>query len=59
MFTNKDKERVVSPTGSIAITVIVLTVLQKNTYPKIKLPDIFLGDRKKFKVYEAQCRMYL
>jgi hypothetical protein len=25
----------------------------------MEAPDIFTGDRKKFKAYEAQCRMYL
>jgi hypothetical protein len=57
MSTSKGKERVSSPTGSI--TVVISTVLQKDIYFRVKSSDTFLGDRKKFKVYEAQCRMYL
>jgi hypothetical protein len=59
MFTNKGKKRVISLTGSITATVVASMVLQKDTYLRIKAPDTFLGDRKKFKIYEAQCRMYL
>jgi hypothetical protein len=57
MSTNKGKERASSLTGSTIITVTASTVLQKNTYPRMELPDIFLGDRKKFKTYETQCRI--
>jgi hypothetical protein len=56
----KGKERAFSPTDSITIAVItVITVLTKDTYPRITKSDTFSGDRKKFKVYEAQCRIYL
>jgi hypothetical protein len=58
MFTSKGKERVPSPTGNIT-TAVIFTVQTKDTYPKVKIPDIFSGDRKKFKTYEAQYRMYL
>jgi hypothetical protein len=53
MFTNKDKKRVISLTGNTIVTVTASTVLQKDTYLRIKSPDIFSGDRKKFKAYEA------
>jgi hypothetical protein len=56
----KGKERVISLTGSInTVAIAATTVLIKDTYPRIIEPDTFSGDRKKFKVYEAQCRMYL
>jgi hypothetical protein len=59
MFINKDKERASNPTGNIIITTIMSPVQAKNIYFKIKVPDTFIGDRKKFKVYEIQYRMYL
>jgi hypothetical protein len=59
MFINKNKKRAVSLTGSIIVTVIISTILTKDIFPKIKVSDIFFGDRKKFKTYELQCRMYL
>jgi hypothetical protein len=59
MFISKGKERAASLMGSIIITVAIPTVLIKDTFPRVKVPDIFFGDRKKFKVYESQCRMYL
>jgi hypothetical protein len=59
MFINKGKERVINPTGSITAIAIILTVQAKNTYLKVKILDTFSDDRKKFKTYEAQCRMYL
>ena len=59
MFTAKGKERAVSLTGSTIITVTILTVLIKNIFLRMKVPDSFSGDRKKFKAYELQCRMYL
>jgi hypothetical protein len=31
----------------------------KNIYSKIEASDTFTGDRKKFKAYEVQYRMYL
>jgi hypothetical protein len=45
--------------GSIIITAAILTVLTKNTFSKVKVPNTFSDDRKKFKVYELQCRIYL
>jgi hypothetical protein len=60
MFTSKGKERAFSLTGSITTAIIIMTtVLTKDTYSRIVKPDIFSGDRKKFKTYETQCRMYL
>jgi hypothetical protein len=59
MSISKDKERASSPTGNIIIAAIISSVQAKDIYSKVKVPDIFTGDRKKFKVYETQCRMYL
>jgi hypothetical protein len=59
MFISKDKERAPNLTGNTIITTIISTVQAKNTYLRIKILNTFLGDRKKFKVYEAQCRIYL
>jgi hypothetical protein len=59
MFISKGKKRVPSLIGNIIITAAVPTVLQKDIYFKMKLPDTFSGDRKKFKIYETQCRIYL
>jgi hypothetical protein len=59
MSTGKGKERAFSPTGNTIITTAVPTVLQKDIYSKVKIPDAFTDDRKKFKVYETQCRIYL
>jgi hypothetical protein len=60
MSTSKGKERVASLTGSIIIIIVAaLTILTKDTFFKIKLSDTFSGDRKKFKAYELQSRMYL
>jgi hypothetical protein len=28
-------------------------VQAKDTYPRVEIPDIFIGDRKKFKAYET------
>jgi hypothetical protein len=56
----KGKKRVSSLTGStITAAITATTVLTKDTYLKIIEPDTFSGDRKKFKAYETQCRMYL
>jgi hypothetical protein len=52
MSISKGKERAASLTGNIIITAIILTVLIKNTFPKMKVPDTFSDDRKKFKAYE-------
>jgi hypothetical protein len=52
MSTSKNKERAANLTGNTIITVTVPTVLIKNIFPKIKISNIFSGDRKKFKAYE-------
>ena len=31
----------------------------KDVYPKIHIPDLFYGDRKKFKAYCNQVRLYI
>jgi hypothetical protein len=49
-------KRAVSPTGSI---VTFVTGNKKDIYPKIAVPDLFYGDRKKFKAYYTQVRLYL
>jgi hypothetical protein len=59
MFINKDKERASNLTGSIIIITTVSTVQAKDIYLRIEVLNTFLGDRKKFKIYEAQYRMYL
>jgi hypothetical protein len=32
---------------------------EKDVYPKIHTPDLFYGDRKKFKAYCNQVRLYI
>jgi hypothetical protein len=32
---------------------------KKDTYPKVAVPDLFYKDRKKFKAYCTQVRLYL
>jgi hypothetical protein len=59
MSINKDKERAPSPTGSITVATVISPVQAKNTYPKVKIPDTFTSNRKKFKTYETQYRIYL
>jgi hypothetical protein len=59
MSISKGKERVFNLTGSIIITAAVSTVLTKDTFFRVKLSDIFSSNRKKFKAYELQSRMYL
>jgi hypothetical protein len=59
MFIAKGKKRAASLTGNTIITAAVLTVLIKDIFPRVKVPNTFSGDRKKFKAYELQCRMYL
>jgi hypothetical protein len=59
MFISKGKERAPSPTGNTITAAIMSPVQAKNIYPKVEIPDTFTGDRKKFKAYEAQCRIYL
>jgi hypothetical protein len=58
MFISKGKERALSPIGSIIITAVVSTVLAKDIFLRVKVSDTFLGDRKKFKAYETECRVY-
>jgi hypothetical protein len=58
MSISKSKKRVPSPTGNIIVTAAVFIVLAKDTFLKIKVSDTFLGDRKKFKAYETECRVY-
>jgi hypothetical protein len=59
MFIAKGKERVISLTSSTIITAVILTVLIKDIFLKVEVSDTFSGDRKKFKIYELQCRIYL
>jgi hypothetical protein len=59
MSISKGKKRAASPTGNIIIIAVISTVQAKDIYPRIKILNTFSGDRKKFKIYEAQCRMYL
>jgi hypothetical protein len=49
-------KRVVSPIRSIINSV---TGDKKDIYPKIAVPDLFYEDRKKFKAYYTQVRLYL
>jgi hypothetical protein len=53
MFTNKGKERALSPTGSTIIAAVISPVQAKDIYFRVEVSDIFTGDRKKFKAYEA------
>jgi hypothetical protein len=59
MSINKGKKRAANPTGNIIAIVTIFTVQAKNIYLKVKALDTFSGDRKKFKIYEAQYRIYL
>jgi hypothetical protein len=58
MSIAKSKERAASPTDSVIIAATPM-VLAKDTFFRVTDLDIFAGDRKKFKIYESQCRMYL
>jgi len=58
MSTSKSKKRVPNLTDNIIAAIAIFTVLAKNTFLKIKAPDIFLKDRKKFKTYETKYRIY-
>jgi hypothetical protein len=49
-------KRAVSLTGSIAI--FIAGYKNKDIYSKIVVPDLFYGDRKKFKAYYTQIRFY-
>jgi hypothetical protein len=50
-------KRAASLTGSIVI--FVTGHKDKDTYSKITVPDLFYRDRKKFKAYYTQVRLYL
>jgi hypothetical protein len=49
-------KRAASPTKNVVSSV---AGDKKNTYPKIAVPDLFYRDRKKFKAYYTQIRLYL
>jgi hypothetical protein len=49
-------KRAANPTGNVISSV---AGDKKNTYLKIAIPDLFYGDRKKFKAYYTQVRLYL
>jgi hypothetical protein len=60
MVTPKGKKRAFSLAGNIiTVATVTTTVLTKDIYSRIVEPDTFSGDRKKFKIYKTQCRMYL
>jgi hypothetical protein len=48
-------KRAASPIKSVSVLV---AENKKNTYPKITIPNLFYGDRKKFKAYYTQIRLY-
>jgi hypothetical protein len=50
-------KRAISLTGNIAI--FIAGYKNKDTYSKIAIPDLFYKDRKKFKIYYTQIRLYL
>jgi hypothetical protein len=54
----KGKKRALSPAGSTTAQNIVITVLAKDTFPRMKALDTFSSDRKKFKAYETEYRVY-
>jgi hypothetical protein len=58
MSTAKGKERAANPISNVTIAVTSV-IFTKDTFFKVTDPDIFAGDRKKFKVYESQYRIYL
>jgi hypothetical protein len=58
MASSKDKARAPSPTGSV-VTTTEAPVPTKEAYPKVAEPDLFYGDRKKFKAYCTQVSMYI
>jgi hypothetical protein len=49
-------KRAVSPIRSV---VIFVAKDKKDIYSKIAVPDLFYGNRKKFKAYCTQVRLYL
>jgi len=54
----KGKGRDTSPTGSM-VTSTTEAGVTKEAYPKVAEPDLFYGDRKKFKAYCTQTRLYI
>jgi hypothetical protein len=48
--TSKEKDRTPNPIGSVTSTVVDKKD-DKEAYPKVQIPDLFYGDRKKFKAY--------
>jgi hypothetical protein len=58
--SGKARARDASPTGSVATAgPAAESAATKETNPKVAEPDLFYGDRKKFKAYCTQVRMYL
>jgi hypothetical protein len=57
MASSKDKARALSPTGSV-VTTTDTPAATKEAYPKVAEPDLFYGDRKKFKAYCTQINLY-
>src|ERR1700722_11266845 len=55
--SGKGKGRDPSPTGSIVTTATEAPL--KEEAPKVAEPDLFYGDRKKFKAYCTQARLYI
>jgi len=58
MFINKGKKRAASLISNIAIITITVIFIKDIFFRIIEL-DTFSDDRKKFKIYESQCRIYL
>jgi hypothetical protein len=55
----KDKKRAFNLiSNTMTAVTAITTILTKDIYPRIAELDTFLDDRKKFKAYETQCRMY-
>jgi len=62
----KGKGRDPSPTGSVISATTATTTTkepkdkdEKEAYPKVQTPDLFYGERRKFKAYCTQMRTYL
>jgi membrane-anchored protein YejM (alkaline phosphatase superfamily) len=52
-----EKVRAANPTENT--TVLITGKRDKEVYPKLKKSDLFYGDRKKFKIYYTQVRLYI
>jgi hypothetical protein len=50
-------KRAASPSENV--TALITDAKDKDTYLKVTVPDLFYGDRKKFKAYYTQVRLYL